>query len=103
MLTGVICTKRFAANGQRVAGFRAPSLRSGPGMTSLPRLHMLLLKVAALMLAFATAAAAAQDYPTRPVRVIIPFPPGGINDTMGRFIATQLSERLGKQFIVDNR
>ena len=47
--------------------------------------------------------AAAQDYPTKPVRVIIPFPPGAINDTVGRLIATQLSNRLGKQFVVDNR
>ncbi len=47
--------------------------------------------------------AAAQDYPTKPVRVIIPFPPGAINDTVGRLIATQLTNRLGKQFIVDNR
>jgi tripartite-type tricarboxylate transporter receptor subunit TctC len=37
------------------------------------------------------------------VRVIIPFPPGGINDTVGRLVATQLSTRLGKQFVVDNR
>jgi tripartite-type tricarboxylate transporter receptor subunit TctC len=50
-----------------------------------------------------TAIAAAQDYPTKPVRVIIPFPPGAINDTVGRLIATQLSDRLGKQFIVENR
>jgi tripartite-type tricarboxylate transporter receptor subunit TctC len=54
------------------------------------------------MLAFATAAAA-QDYPTKPVRIIVPFPPGAINDTVGRALATQLSERLGKQFIVENR
>ena len=45
----------------------------------------------------------AQDYPTKPVRVVVPFPPGGINDTVGRLIATQLSTRLGKQFVVENR
>ena len=50
-----------------------------------------------------TTAAAAQDYPNRPVRVIVPFPAGGVNDTVGRLVAAQLSERLGKQFIVDNR
>jgi len=47
--------------------------------------------------------AAAQDYPIRPVRLIIPFPPGGSNDVVGRLIATHLAERLGKQVVVDNR
>ena len=61
-----------------------------------------LLKTAGLMLALTTAVAA-QEYPVKPVRVIVPFPPGGVNDTVGRMIATQLSERLGKQFVVDNR
>jgi tripartite-type tricarboxylate transporter receptor subunit TctC len=68
----------------------------------MPKLASLLLKAAGVLLAF-TAIAAAQDYPTKPVRVIIPFPPGAINDTVGRLIATQLSNRLGKQFIVENR
>src|SRR6267142_2434012 len=47
--------------------------------------------------------ATAQDYPVRPVRLIIPFPPGGSNDVVGRLIATHLAERLGKQVVVDNR
>ncbi len=68
----------------------------------MARIHARLLTAAALVLALTTAVAA-QEYPTRPVRVIVPFPPGGVNDTVGRMIATQLSERLGKQFIVDNR
>ena len=68
----------------------------------MARTHSLLLKSAALILAL-TSAVAAQDYPTKPVRVIVPFPPGGVNDTVGRMVATQLSERLGKQFIVENR
>jgi len=61
-----------------------------------------LLQAAALFAAL-TAAAAAQDYPTKPVRLIIPFPPGGSNDVVGRMIATQLSEKLGKQVVVENR
>jgi tripartite-type tricarboxylate transporter receptor subunit TctC len=46
--------------------------------------------------------AAAQSYPTKPVRLIIPFPPGGSNDVVGRMIATQLSARLDKPVIVEN-
>jgi tripartite-type tricarboxylate transporter receptor subunit TctC len=65
-------------------------------------MRLLLLKAAAFLLAL-TVTAAAQDYPNRPVRLIIPFPPGGSNDVVGRMIATGLSEKLGKQVIVDNR
>jgi tripartite-type tricarboxylate transporter receptor subunit TctC len=68
----------------------------------MARIHATLLKTLGLLLALA-AAAAAQDYSAKPVRLIIPFPPGAINDTVGRMIATQLGERLGKQVIVDNR
>src|SRR3954452_11561346 len=58
---------------------------------------------AGVLLALTTMAVAAQDYPNKPVRLIIPFPPGGSNDVVGRLIATHLSERLGKQVVVDNR
>jgi tripartite-type tricarboxylate transporter receptor subunit TctC len=68
----------------------------------MSKLHRLMLKTVAALLALNTIAAA-QDYPSKPVRLIIPFPPGGINDTVGRLVATQLSTRLGKQFVVDNR
>ncbi len=51
--------------------------------------------------AHVTAAHAADEYPTRPVRVIVPFEPGGINETGARIVTTQLSERLGKQFIIE--
>ncbi len=57
---------------------------------------------AALLLALSSALAAA-DYPTRPVRLIVPFPPGGSNDVVARLVANQLSERLGEQVFVDNR
>ena len=61
-----------------------------------------LLTALTLLLTLA-GSAAAQDYPTKPVPLIIPFPPGGSNDVVGRMIATQLGERLGKQVVVDNR
>jgi len=68
----------------------------------LPTFHSLPLTIAGLLLTLTTVASA-QDYPTKPVRVIIPFPPGAINDTVGRLLATQLTKQMGKQFVVDNR
>jgi tripartite-type tricarboxylate transporter receptor subunit TctC len=64
---------------------------------------ILALATLALTIVTLTTNATAQDYPAKPVRVIIPFPPGAINDTVGRLISTELSNRLGKQFVVENR
>jgi tripartite-type tricarboxylate transporter receptor subunit TctC len=50
-----------------------------------------------------TASVTAQDYPTKPVRIIVPFAPGGLNDVVGRMIAQHLTERFGRQVIVENR
>ena len=48
------------------------------------------------------APAFAQQYPTKPVKIIIPFPAGGVTDIAGRLIAQKLSERLGQQFYIEN-
>ena len=56
-----------------------------------------------LLLAAAGTVVAQQSYPSRPVRFIIPYPPGGSTDPMGRMIATKLTERWGQSVVVDNR
>src|SRR3954463_9801847 len=62
-----------------------------------------LVLVIALTLGAAMPAAWAQNYPVKPVRVVIPWPPGGSNDIVGRIVAQKLSEMTGQQFIVDTR
>jgi len=62
-----------------------------------------LLALEALTIALLAAPALGQDYPTRPVRMIVPFAAGGLTDTMARLFAQQLTERLKSQFIIDNR
>src|SRR6266403_840034 len=69
-------------------------------MMTLSRRHALYLAAA---LPAAMRLANAQAYPTRPVRIISGFPPGGVNDTYARLIGQWLSEHLGQQFFVENR
>jgi tripartite-type tricarboxylate transporter receptor subunit TctC len=57
----------------------------------------------ALVLATFTGAPNAQEYPTKPVRLVIGFPPGGSNDIVARILAPKLGELLGAQFVVENR
>jgi len=64
-------------------------------------------RIAAALVMFAALASGgtawAQDYPSRPIRLIVPFPAGGVLDVMGRLIAQNLTANLGQQIIVDNR
>ncbi len=55
------------------------------------------------LLASAAQMAPAQDYPRRPIRFIVPFPPGGANDIVARLIGPKLTERIGQPIVVDNR
>src|SRR5215470_8220917 len=68
----------------------------------LPRRQFLHLVGAAAALPVVSRTAAAQDYPTRPVRVIVAFAPSGTTDIFARLAAQKLTENLGKQFYVEN-
>ena len=57
----------------------------------------------ALLLALSCGAAVAQGYPAKPVRLILPFPPGAPNDTVGRALGQKLSEQLGENVVAENR
>jgi tripartite-type tricarboxylate transporter receptor subunit TctC len=57
----------------------------------------------ALFPAWLPAVASAQAWPAKPVRVVIPWPPGGSNDVVGRIVMQKLSESLGQQFVIENR
>jgi tripartite-type tricarboxylate transporter receptor subunit TctC len=69
----------------------------------LPRRQFLRLAAGAVALPAMSRITAAQSYPTRPVHLVVGYPPGGAPDIVSRLIAEWLSERLGQQFIVDNR
>jgi tripartite-type tricarboxylate transporter receptor subunit TctC len=70
---------------------------------TLPRRTFLHLAAGAAALPAVSGSAWALDYPTRPVRIIVGFPAGGVGDITARLIGQWLSERLGQQFIVENR
>ena len=63
----------------------------------------LALPVVGLAIVGAAHAQPASNYPTRPVRMIVPFQPGGASDVVGRIIAPKLGEALGQQIVIDNR
>src|SRR3954467_9266478 len=59
--------------------------------------------LAALLVSASISCGRAQSYPTKPVRMVVPFPAGGATDIVGRLIAQKLTESWGQQVIVDNR
>ena len=69
----------------------------------LPRRKFLHLAAGAAAFPVATRIASAESYPSRPVHIIVGFPPGGATDVNARLIGQWLSERLGQPFIVENR
>ena len=71
----------------------------------MKRIHASLLTSCALAVLSSPHAHAADatDYPNKPIRIIVPFPPGGSNDLLARYFGDKLTERLGQQSIIDNR
>src|SRR5262245_7785798 len=87
-----------------------PAAPSGPGgdpmetvMMKQPRRRFLRLAAGAAALPVASRFAWAQTYPTRPVRIVVGFPPGGVSDILARLLGEWLSERLGQPFVIENR
>jgi tripartite-type tricarboxylate transporter receptor subunit TctC len=87
----------------RVQHRSAPRSNERHLVTQHPRRRVLRLAAGAAALPAISRTSWAQAYPTRPVRIVVGFPAGGSNDLYGRLIAQWLSERLGQQFVVENR
>ena len=68
-----------------------------------PRRTFLRFAAGATVVPALSCIALAQSYPTRPVRLVVPFPPGGVSDIIGRLTGQWLSDRLGQPFIIENR
>ena len=72
-------------------------------MSGIGAYGLFLRLIVVLLFAASAAQVSAQHYPTCPVRVVVPYPPGGANDTVMRVLAPKVSQELGQQLVIDNR
>src|ERR1043165_1829047 len=79
----------------------AESRTGGDAMNSRRTIGLFVALCLAALAGLGSASAA--DYPTRPVRWVVPYPPGGATDIMARLIGNRLSEKLGQQFVIENK
>ena len=81
----------------------AAEATSTPGDGSRARPGMTALVLGALALVFGAGSVSAQDFPTHPIRIIVPYPPGGGTDTVARLAAARMSIAFGQQVVVENK
>src|SRR5580692_458388 len=92
---------RNGGRSSRSSGSRRNN-RSGGQNMKLPRRQFLHLAAGAAAVPAVSRMAGAQTYPTRPITMIVPFPPGGPSDVVGRVVAEQMRRSLGQPVIVEN-
>ena len=105
-----LCTRASFLSGTDITLFRSTECSHilaavpwGGNTMEIPRRQFLHLAGGAAALPALSRIARAQAYPSRPVRIVVGFPPGGSNDTLARPMGQWLSQRLGRPFIVENR
>jgi hypothetical protein len=86
-----------------IDGMSGKKLKLAGIAMKLPRREFLHFATAVAAFPSLTGIASALDYPTRPVHIVVSFPPGGAPDIIARLVGQWLSERLDQQFFVDNR
>lgn len=93
-----VCLKGFNASAKRHKASRKRNCKSGQFFFALPWHFCVFVAVF-----FYAAFAPAQSYPTKPIRMVVGFPPGGGNDAMGRLFGQKYAERFGQSVVIDNR
>jgi tripartite-type tricarboxylate transporter receptor subunit TctC len=102
-LCGCICAVIAMRNPQLTTPANRTTLPALPTPDTTMQLKTLLVATTCAIAALTATATHAQTYPNKPIRMIVPFPPGGGVDFMSRILGQKLNERLGQQVVIDNR